>query len=83
MREPHKKGSSARFGSESCARVRKDAGEALTGVRTGQVWSSEIITSVCQLHTQGESVFAGDLQDKHPYLYNQIKGFYIAGVSRK
>jgi hypothetical protein len=36
------------FGSESCAWVRKDAGEALTGVHAGEVWSSEIITSVCR-----------------------------------
>jgi hypothetical protein len=49
MREPHKKGVAHHFGSESCARVRKDAGEALTGVRTGQVLSSEITTSVCRL----------------------------------
>src|SRR5215475_1506332 len=31
MREPHKKGVAHHFGSESCAWVRKDAGEALTG----------------------------------------------------
>ena len=47
MREPHKKGVAHHFGSESCVWVRKDAGEALTGVHTGQVWSSEITTSVC------------------------------------
>ena len=33
MREPHKKGVAHHFGSESCAWVRKDTGEALTGVR--------------------------------------------------
>jgi hypothetical protein len=48
MREPHKKGVAHHFGSESCTGVRKGAGEALTGVRTGQVWSSEITTSVCR-----------------------------------
>src|SRR4029450_7223355 len=48
MREPHKKGVAHHFGSESCVWVRKDAGEALTGVHTGQVWSSEITTSVCR-----------------------------------
>ena len=48
MREPHKKGVAHHFGPESCAWVRKDVGEALTGVRTGQVWSSEITTSVCR-----------------------------------
>jgi len=48
MREPHKKGVAHHFGSESCAGVRKDAGEALTGVHTGQVLSSEIIISVCR-----------------------------------
>ena len=46
MKEPHKKGVAHHFGPESCAWVRKDAGEALTGVRTGQVWSYEITTSV-------------------------------------
>jgi len=49
MREPHKKGVAHHLGSESCASVRKEAGEALTGVHTGQVLSSEIITSVCRL----------------------------------
>ena len=48
MREPHKKGVAHHFGFESCACVRKDADEALTGVDTGQVWSSEITTSVCR-----------------------------------
>ena len=48
MREPHKKGVAHHFGSESCAGVRKDTGEALTGVHTGQVLSSEIIISVCR-----------------------------------
>jgi hypothetical protein len=48
MRELHKKGVAHHFGSESCAWVRKDVGEALTGVPTGQVWSSEITTSVCR-----------------------------------
>ena len=48
MREPHKKGVAHHFGPESCAWVRKDVGEALTGVHTGQVWSSEITTSVCR-----------------------------------
>jgi len=46
MREPHKKGVAHHLGPESCAWVRKDVGEALTGVHTGQVWSSEITTSV-------------------------------------
>ena len=48
MREPHKKGVAHHFGSESCAGVRKDAGEALTGEDIGQVSSSEIITLVCR-----------------------------------
>jgi hypothetical protein len=48
MREPHKKGVARHFGSESCVWVRKDVGEALTGVHTGQVWSSEITISVCR-----------------------------------
>jgi len=48
MREPHKKGVAHHLGSESCASDRKDAGEALTGVHTGQVSSSEITTSACR-----------------------------------
>ena len=48
MREPHKKGVANHFGPESCDWVRKDTGEALTGVHTGQVLSSEITTSVCR-----------------------------------
>jgi hypothetical protein len=48
MREPHKKGVAHHLGSESCACVCKEAGEALTGVRTGQVLSSEITISVCR-----------------------------------
>jgi hypothetical protein len=48
MREPYKKGVAHHLGSESCASIRKEAGEALTGVYTGQVLSSEIITSVCR-----------------------------------
>jgi hypothetical protein len=48
MREPHKKGVAHHFGPESCACIRKEAGEALTGVPTGPVLSSEIITSVCR-----------------------------------
>ena len=48
MREPHKKGVAHHLGPESCTGVRKDAGEALTGVHAGQAWSSEITTSVCR-----------------------------------
>ena len=35
------------------------------------------IDAVKELHKQGESVFAGDLQDKYPYLYDQ--GEWIFG----
>jgi hypothetical protein len=35
------------------------------------------ITTVKKLHKQGESVFAGDLQDKNPFLYDQ--GVWIFG----
>ena len=38
---------------------------------------SDWIAAVKNLHKQGESVFAGDLQDKHPYLYDQ--GVWILG----
>jgi hypothetical protein len=39
MREPHKKGVAHHLGSESCARVRKEAGEALTGARGSAIGS--------------------------------------------
>ena len=29
------------------------------------------VDAIKKLYKQGESVFAGDLQDKHPYLYDQ------------
>ena len=38
---------------------------------------SDWIDAVKNLYKQGESVFAGDLQDKHPYLYSQ--GVWIFG----
>jgi hypothetical protein len=38
---------------------------------------SDWIDTVKKLHKQGESVFAGDLQENHPYLYNQ--GVWIFG----
>src|SRR5262245_59769053 len=38
---------------------------------------SDWIDAIKKLHKQGESVFAGDLQDKHPYLYDQ--GVWIFG----
>jgi hypothetical protein len=33
--------------------------------------TSDWIAAAKKLHKQGESVFAGDLQDKYPYLYDQ------------
>ena len=38
---------------------------------------SDWIDAVKKLHKQGESISAGDLQDEHPYLYNQ--GVWIFG----
>ncbi len=43
MQEPYKKGIANRLDPESCAGDREVAGEALTGVHTGQPLSSEII----------------------------------------
>ncbi len=42
MRDSYKQGLAAQFGPESCAVVRKDEGEALTGGRAGRVLSCEI-----------------------------------------
>ena len=44
MKESHGEGVATRTGPESCAVVRKDWGEALTGVRAGQVLSRVINT---------------------------------------
>jgi len=45
MREPYGEGPASHTGPESCAGVRKDTGEALTGVHTGQPLSCEINSS--------------------------------------
>ena len=42
MKVSYSEGLATHTGSESCIFVRKGAGEALTGVRAGQVWSREI-----------------------------------------
>ena len=42
MRESNVEGIANHDGPESCAAVREDGGEALTGVRTGRVLSREI-----------------------------------------
>lgn len=42
MKEPHGEGLASHTGPESCAGIREDAGEALTGVHTGQPLSCEI-----------------------------------------
>lgn len=42
MKEPHIEGSATHDDSESCAVVREDGGEALTGARTGTVLSRKI-----------------------------------------
>ena len=43
MKESHDEGIASHIGPESCARVCKDRGEALTGVRAGRVLSREIL----------------------------------------
>ena len=43
MQEPDDEGLASHIGPESCADVRKDGGEALTGVRVGWVLSREIV----------------------------------------
>jgi len=42
MKDSYSEGLASHTGPESCAGVRKDAGEALTGVRAGRVSSREI-----------------------------------------
>jgi len=43
MKESYDEGVASHIGPESCAVVRKDKGEALTGVRAGRVWNREIL----------------------------------------
>jgi len=43
MEESYGEGVANHIGPESCASVREGGGEALTGVRTGRVWSREIL----------------------------------------
>ena len=43
MKESYGEGVANHIGPESCAFVREDRGEALTGVRAGRVWSREIL----------------------------------------
>ena len=45
MKESYGEGVANHIGPESCAFVREDRGEALTGVRAGRVWSREITKS--------------------------------------
>jgi hypothetical protein len=46
MEEPYTEGLASHGGPESCVGRRKAGGEALTGVRTGWVWSHEIHSGV-------------------------------------
>ena len=48
MKEPYGKGLATHPGPESCAGHGNMAGEALTRVHAGQLWSSEIIPSACR-----------------------------------
>jgi len=49
MKEPYAEGLASRGGPESCAGVREDVGEALTGERIGEVSSREIKSLGCRL----------------------------------
>jgi len=48
MKEPYTEGPASYGVPESCVGARKDAGEALTGERIGEVSSREILTSGCR-----------------------------------
>jgi hypothetical protein len=49
MKEPHGEGVATHTGPESCGDTSNGVTEALTGVRTGQVWSHEIhLSSRCR-----------------------------------
>ena len=48
MKVSYKEGVASHFGPESCAGVRKGVGEALTGVRSGWVFSREKFTMRCR-----------------------------------
>ena len=48
MQEPYEEGVANQIGPESCAVVREDGGEALTGERAGQVLSRERTSPWCR-----------------------------------
>ncbi len=45
MKESYEEGVASHLGPESCVDAREGKGEALTGVRSGQVWSREKVDS--------------------------------------
>ena len=60
MKEPYVEGVATHDGRESCVVVRKGGGEALTGVRAGEVLSREIIGfGVPTLLSKAEGHIAG------------------------
>lgn len=48
MEVPYREGVATHPGPELCGGVREDAAEALAGVRTGRLWSSEINSVACR-----------------------------------
>ena len=48
MKELYREGVATHPAPESCAGGGNTSGEALTGVHTGRLWSSEITSSACR-----------------------------------
>jgi len=84
MREPHKKGVAHHLGSESCASVRKGAGEALTGVHAGQ--ANELRNphfGVPTLSRQGEGHMKGSVRRERPFDTAESKTLGMCGNSMR
>lgn len=54
MKESYGEGVANHTGPESCGGTRKGSDEALTGVRTGRVWSREINPPGCRCRGTGQ-----------------------------
>lgn len=68
MQESHEKGVATHLDPESCAVVREDGGEALTGARVGQVLSREIDESL-----RGADAVAGNGRPHRPHRHREVR----------
>jgi len=69
MKEPYREGVAIHSGPESCVVVRKDRGEALTGVRPGWALSREIADML-----RGADALAGSGRQQLARRYRETRG---------